>query len=82
MRELSDIIRPGDTFDVRVKPGARNNQVIVEGNEILVNVTAAPDKGKANKAVQTLLAKALGVAKSRLVLVRGATSRSKAFRFD
>ena len=82
MRELSDIIRPGDTFDVRVKPGARNNQVIVEGNEILVNVTAAPDKGKANKAVQTLLAKALGVAKSRLVLVHGATSRSKVFRFD
>ena len=41
-----------------------------------------PEDGKANAAVIKLLAKALGVAKSRLVLVRGATSRDKLFRID
>ena len=36
--------------------------------------------GKANRAVAELLARALGVAKSRLELVRGQTARDKVFR--
>ena len=79
---LSDRIRPGDTFSVRVTPRAGKNGVVVEGDQIFVRVTAVPDKGKANKAVQAELAKALGVAKSRLVLVRGNVSRTKMFRLD
>jgi uncharacterized protein YggU (UPF0235/DUF167 family) len=41
-----------------------------------------PEDGRANKAVSELLAEALGVAKTRLTLVRGATSREKVFRLD
>ena len=36
-------------------------------------MTAAPEDGKATAAAQALLARALGVAKTRLVLVRGGT---------
>ena len=46
-----------------------------------VKVTAAPDKGKANAAVTSLLAKKLGVAKSMLTLVKGETDRNKMFQF-
>ncbi len=42
-----------------------------------VAVTAAPEKGKANKAVIALLAKALGVAKGALVVSAGETGRLK-----
>lgn len=45
-------------------------------------VTAVPEDGRANRAVQDLLAEALGVAKTRLVLLRGATARDKVFRLD
>jgi len=45
-------------------------------------VTVVPEGGKATAAVVTLLAKALGVAKSRLTLLRGATGRDKVFRLD
>lgn len=45
-------------------------------------VTAVPEGGKANAAVQALLAAALGVAASGLTLVRGQTSRNKIFRLD
>jgi uncharacterized protein YggU (UPF0235/DUF167 family) len=44
-----------------------------------VKVTAAPDKGKANAAVITLLAKKLGIA--TLTLVKGETDRNKTFQF-
>jgi hypothetical protein len=47
-----------------------------------VRVTAAPHDGEANHAVTGLLAKALDVAPSRVVLVRGATARDKLFRIE
>ncbi|WP_431320676.1 DUF167 domain-containing protein [Rhizobium sp. YTU87027] len=47
-----------------------------------VRVTAVPEKGKANKALVTLLAKSLGVAKSSVSLASGETSRKKILRID
>jgi len=44
-----------------------------------VAVTDAPEKGKANRAIAALLADALGVSKSSLELVSGATSGRKRF---
>ena len=63
-------------------PRASRNAVLLDDGAIRVTVTTVPEDGKANAAVVKLLAKALGVAKSRLVLVRGATSRDKVFRLD
>ena len=40
-------------------------------------VRAAPEDGKANAALEALLAKALGVAKSKVKVARGATARLK-----
>ncbi|TKW60532.1 MAG: DUF167 domain-containing protein [Blastochloris viridis] len=50
------------------------------GGGYRVYVTAVPEDGKATKAVVALLAKHLGIAKSRLELVRGETARDKVFR--
>ena len=41
-----------------------------------------PGMTKATEAARAALAKALGVAKTRLTLMRGATSRDKLFRLD
>ena len=82
MTDLSHLARPGAEIAVRVTPRASRNAVILDGEAIRVTVTVVPEDGKANAAVIKLLAKALGVAKSRLVLVRGATSRDKLFRID
>ena len=58
----------GATFALQVRPGARRNAL----------TAGAPIKAE----VTELLAHALGVAKSRLVLVKGATSREKVFRLE
>lgn len=44
---------------------------------IVVRVTAAPEDGKANKAVLALLADALGVPKSALHVLKGAKGKTK-----
>ena len=41
-------------------------------------VRAAPEDGKANAALEALLAKALGVAKGKVSVTRGTTARMKA----
>jgi hypothetical protein len=82
MAELADLAVPGAELAVRVTPKASRNAVVREAGAIRVYVTVVPEDGKANAAVVKLLAKALGVAKSRLTLLRGASGRDKLFRLD
>ena len=66
---------------VRVQPKARANAVKGwHGAALRVSVTAAPEDGKANRAVIELLAETFDVAPSSINLVRGAVSRDKWFR--
>jgi uncharacterized protein (TIGR00251 family) len=68
---------------VRLTPrGGRNAIDGWEGDLLRVRVTAAPVDGAANGALLRLLAKALGVAPSRLALVSGAQSRTKTIAID
>ena len=80
--DLAHLATPGTAISVRVTPKASRNAVTETPEGLRVSVTTAPEDGKANKAVAKLLADALGVARSRLTLVRGAASRDKTFRLD
>jgi uncharacterized protein len=82
MTDLSHLALPGATFAVRVTPGARRAGVELKDDVIRISVTAPPEDGRATDAARTALAEALGVAKTRLVLVRGTKSREKLFRLD
>ena len=68
---------------VRVHPRAGRNEIAGERDGVLiVRVTAPPVEGKANDAVRKLLAKQLGIAPSRVSVVRGATGRDKLVEID
>jgi uncharacterized protein (TIGR00251 family) len=70
----------GVIVHVRVRPAARRNGIVGEHDGALrVDVTAAPEKGKANKAVAEVLAELFGVSKSAVELVSGQTSSQKRF---
>lgn len=80
------LLRPGKggfLLAVRVTPKSSQNQatgvhVSSDGSmSLAVKVTAPPDKGKANKAVIEVLAKAAGVSKSSFSIVAGETDRNK-----
>ena len=68
---------PAGRFALRVTPGARSESIEIANGRLLVKVRAKPQDGAANAAVLALLAKALGVAASRLRMLRGATGREK-----
>ncbi len=80
MTDLSHLAVEGAEIAVRVTPKASRDRILVEDDAIRIYVTTVPEDGKANKAVVKLLSKALGVPKTRLDLIRGATSRDKVFR--
>lgn len=52
------------------------------GAYLKARVRAAPEDGKANAALEALIAKAFGVAKSRVSVTRGQTARMKTLEID
>jgi uncharacterized protein (TIGR00251 family) len=71
------------TFEVLVTPRASRERVgpVVDGR-LKVAVSAPPVEGEANAAVCALLARALGVARGRVSVARGATGRRKTVRVE
>ena len=77
--DLAALAVEGAQIAVRVTAKAARNSLTVKGDHLRVAVTVAPENGKANAAVQALLAAAMGVAPSYLALLRGQTGRDKVF---
>lgn len=62
---------------VKVTPGARVEMLEIADGKLVVKTRAKPKDGEATDAVLALIARALGIARSRVSLLRGATSREK-----
>ncbi len=75
--------RDGVTLFVRLTPKSAKDaiegvEVTADGRaHVRMRVRAVPEDGKANAALQKLLAKALGLAPRDVVITSGATSRLK-----
>jgi len=82
MTDLSQMAIPAAEIAVRVTPNARRAGLEINNGMIRISVTVIPEDGRATEAARDVLAKALGVAKTRLTLIRGAKSRDKVFRLD
>lgn len=70
--------KEGVAFGVKAQPGAKKNEIAgVFDRSLKVKVTDVAEKGKANKAIISLLSKKLGIAKSLLEIVAGDTNSRK-----
>ena len=68
---------------VRLTPrAARTTVELLADGSLAVRVGAPPVDGRANAALVKAVARALGVAPSRVQLVRGERSREKTLRID
>ncbi|HEY8515727.1 MAG TPA: DUF167 domain-containing protein [Candidatus Binatia bacterium] len=73
-RQVGDGVR----IKLRVVPGAKRDAILgLHGDALRISVRAAPEKGRANEAVERLLAQALDVQPSSVELVRGTSGRDK-----
>ena len=73
-----------ETMTVTVKPGSRKGPLVETAPDgtVTVYVREPATEGRANKAVGEVIARHLGVPKSRESLIGGATARIKRFRID
>ncbi len=68
----------GLNIEVWVQPKSSHDEIIgFQDGRIKVKVAAPPEGGKANERLREIIAKALGVSKSSIKIVRGETSRLK-----
>jgi len=68
---------------VRVTPKSSKDEISGwRGDQLSIRVTAAPEAGKANAAVERVVAEGLGIPKSRVRVVRGHTARTKQVEID
>ena len=77
------IVQPGDVFliDVAVVPNARRTEAVgLHDQALRVRLAALPIEGAANEALQRWLADELGLPKSQVSLLRGASGRRKRLR--
>lgn len=75
----------GDAVVVRIaaRPGASRSAVVgLAGDAVKVSIAAPPEKGKANDELVRLLAKALGLRRPQVTLVKGETARDKLVRVE
>jgi uncharacterized protein len=71
--------REGTLLNLHVSPGAKSTSVegLYGEGAIKVKVAAPPIGGKANAEVERFLSKLLGVPRSDVNIIRGASSRDK-----
>jgi uncharacterized protein (TIGR00251 family) len=68
---------------VRLRPRGHQDELMGIADGVLqARVSAAPVDGKANAALRKLIAKRVGVAPSRVSIVRGEKSRDKLVRIE
>lgn len=84
-RSTPDIERRGDKvyLKVRLQPSSSREEVcLLRDGALRIKVTVPPAEGRANEACCALLARTLGLAKSRLRVWRGLKSRQKIIEID
>lgn len=81
MTPIFKSIPGGIEMRVKVVPGATRDRIVgPHGDALKVQVSAPPERGKANAAVIRLIAGRLGVAPKCVSVVRGAASPNKVIR--
>jgi uncharacterized protein len=71
-------VQGGVEINVKVVPGASRDRIAgLLGDALKVQVSAPPERGKANSAVEALLADALGLDARSVSVVRGANNPRK-----
>lgn len=80
MREVAG----GVTLAVRAQPGVKKTAIVGvfgegDATQLKIAIQAPPVEGKANLALIAFVAKMFGVARNKVELVSGASSRNKVF---
>lgn len=78
---FAEDVEDGCTLAVRVRPGAKKNDIAgIHAGAVKISLTAPPVDGRANELLIEFLAELLGIPRARISLLTGGTSRMKRLR--
>ena len=78
---FAEDVADGCTLAVRVRPGAKKNDVAgLHAGAVKISLTAPPVDGRANEALVEFVAGLLRIPRARVSLIGGMTSRMKTLR--
>lgn len=70
-------------IQVQIQPGSSKDQIIgLHNGRLKIKISAPPVGGKANQDLIEFIAKALGVSKSKIEIVKGRTSKLKTLKIS
>lgn len=64
-------------YEVKVTPGAKKEEITVEGDKITIRTPKRAHDGEANEAIVKILAKHFHTGKSNIKIIRGQTFKIK-----
>lgn len=68
---------------LKVKPGSKTDEISREADGMLkIKIKAQPIEGKANKYLVEFLSEVLGISKSKIVVLKGATNQFKTLEIE
>ena len=67
---------------LKIVPNSSRNEIVQEEDFIKIKLTSPPVENKANKLLVEFLAKKLSIAKSKITIVRGETSKIKTLSIE
>lgn len=71
-------MRETTRLSIKVVPGASTSEIVGWlGNDLKIRISKPPEKGKANRAIETLVCRALGIPAGSARIIRGDTSSHK-----
>jgi uncharacterized protein len=71
-------VSEGIILKIKVIPKSSKTEIVgKENDEIKIRLAAIPDKGAANEELIRFLSKHLGIAKTKIQIIHGETSRHK-----
>ncbi|MBO7672805.1 YggU family protein [bacterium] len=73
--------KDGFIVNIKISPNSSKNEIIKNGDEIKIKLTAQPIEGKANKALIEYLSKELKIPKTSIEIIKGETSKEKTILF-
>jgi uncharacterized protein (TIGR00251 family) len=69
------------TVQIRARPGAGRQRIVRSDDRgLVVALSSPPEKGKANEELIEFIAESIGVSRSAVAIVRGASARVKLVR--
>ncbi|HUZ97365.1 MAG TPA: DUF167 domain-containing protein [Edaphobacter sp.] len=78
---LAHDVADGCTLPVRVRPGAKKNDIGgIHAGAVKISLTTPPVDGRANEALIEFVAGLLRIQRARIAILSGATSRMKVLR--